>query len=271
MIEPRIDFKMETLLWMIVFLGLVGFGSYIVNSLSPAQEVVERVGAIVLGATGLVLIWYTVETKSLRIEAQRQVEEIQQQTETQLRPFVIVEPIFTEDTSHGNFVARNVGNGTAINIRVWFVRVQYELKRRDGDNVPKNDFLYEEVSFPDNESIWFRRPPVYFLTPHQSSGPIEISSTTNIGEGSSSGSILYAGDAKSIFMIRIHFENVNGQKYFVEATIRHRTLKILRSGRFQGSMASDLIRIAVDEEPYLTDKGHKEAQNWIQPSYTYLP
>jgi len=29
MTEPPMDSKMETLLWMIVFLGMVGFGSYI--------------------------------------------------------------------------------------------------------------------------------------------------------------------------------------------------------------------------------------------------
>jgi hypothetical protein len=109
------------------------------------------------------------------------------------------------------------------------------------------------------------------LSPQQSSNPIEISSVTKIEEGSSSGIIRYAGDAQSIFMIRTHFENVNGQKYFVESTIRHRTLKVLRVGRFSNSTSDDLIKIAEDEEPYLTDKGRKEAQNWIQLSYTYLP
>jgi hypothetical protein len=47
---------------MIVSLGVAGFGSYIVNSLSPELAVVERVSVIILGATELVLIWYTVDS-----------------------------------------------------------------------------------------------------------------------------------------------------------------------------------------------------------------
>src|SRR6266702_1370415 len=43
-------------------------------------------------------------------------------------------------------VLATVSNGTAINIHVWFVRVQYDLKRRQGDHLPENDGLYEEIS-----------------------------------------------------------------------------------------------------------------------------
>jgi hypothetical protein len=269
--EPHINATAETLLCMLVFLAVVGSGFYFTTRLVPTQEVAAWVNIVILATTGLVLIWYTVETRRLRIQAQRQVEEIQQQTEVQVRPFVIVEPYFADDTTHGKFLARNVGNGTALNVRVWFVRVQYDLKRRQGDNIPEDDFLYEEISFPENESIWFRQPPVYFLTAHQSSDPIDISSNKKTGRMSSSGRVLYPGDAESIFMIRVHFENVHEQRYFVEETIRHRTLKILRAGRLLGSPATDLIGIADDEEPFLTENGRKAAQNWIQKSYTYLP
>jgi hypothetical protein len=225
-------------------------------------------------------VWrYTREITLLRIEAQkqvevaqRQVEEIQQQTELQIRPFVMVEPIFAENTSHGNFVARNVGNGTGLNIRVWFVRAKYSLRERCGENISKDDLFYEEISFPDNESIWFRNPPVYSsLTPHQTSDSIDFSSLKKTEGGASVLNILHAGDVDSVFMIRAHFENVHGQKYFVEETVRRRTLKILRHGRLKYATDADLIRIAEDEEPYLTDEGRREAQNWIQPGYTYLP
>ena len=61
---------------------------------------------IAVGLTGLVLIWYTWETRRLGEEARRQ-------TALQLRPYVIVEPVGV-----GDFQVRNVGHGPAFNIRV---------------------------------------------------------------------------------------------------------------------------------------------------------
>jgi hypothetical protein len=55
-----------------------------------------------LGVVG----FYTIETSRLRREAQTQ-------TELQLRPFVIFEPAEGKD-----FCVMNIGNGTALNIRV---------------------------------------------------------------------------------------------------------------------------------------------------------
>jgi hypothetical protein len=110
--------------------------------------VIQSFEYIVLAITAIIVWKYTRETVLLRVEAQKQVkiaqkqvEETQKQTEAQLRPFISVEPVFMEDSSHGSFIAKNLGNGTAINIRVWFIRVHYELKRREGDNVPFNERL----------------------------------------------------------------------------------------------------------------------------------
>ena len=64
--------------------------------------------AVVL--TGLVIIWYTMETHILRRETQRQ-------TEIQQRPFVIIK---YED--HG-FVLSNIGNGPAFNVKVQDVNI----------------------------------------------------------------------------------------------------------------------------------------------------
>jgi hypothetical protein len=258
MTEPQTHSNVETLLWIIVFLGVVGFGSYIVNSISPSTDTVGRVNVIIVLATGLVLIWYTVETKRLRAQAQRQVEEIQQQTEAQLRPFVIVEPTFTEGITHGEFIMRNIGNGTALNIRIWIVRVQYDIKRRQGDNMPTTDNLYMEVNFPDDDLVSLHKQPVSFLPMHQSSNPIELVCTKTTVRSIRP---LYPSDPQSIFMIRLHFDNVNGQRYFVEESTRHENLRILQSGRLQGSTGINLIAITHDEVPYLTEKGRQEAQN----------
>jgi len=71
--------------------------------------------------TGIILIWYTWETSNLRKESQNQVKtaqnqitETRRQTEIQQRPCIIVE--YFGDPPR--LRARNVGNGTAINIKL---------------------------------------------------------------------------------------------------------------------------------------------------------
>src|SRR6266849_3490200 len=61
---------------------------------------------LILFGTASVIGWYTIETYKLRREAQTQ-------TELQLRPVVIFEP------GEGNdFCVRNIGNNTALNVKV---------------------------------------------------------------------------------------------------------------------------------------------------------
>jgi hypothetical protein len=76
---------------------------------------------IAIFLTGIILIWYTWETSNLRKEsqnqvkaAQNQVTETRRQTEIQQRPCIIVEYFGNPPRLR----ARNVGNGTAINIKL---------------------------------------------------------------------------------------------------------------------------------------------------------
>lgn len=128
---------METLLGMIIFFGFIGIGSLIIKGLSPKDSVVWQVNVIVVIATGLVLVWYTVETRRLRIEAQKQVEITQQQKEIQQRPFVILEvgnfgrmtksdTLFPVNREY-HFRVRNIGNSPAINVKVNEVQMVPEL------------------------------------------------------------------------------------------------------------------------------------------------
>ena len=65
---------------------------------------------VAVALTGLVVIWYTIETKKLRAESQKQ-------TEIQQRPFVILK------VEKRNFVLQNIGNGPALNVKVNPVQV----------------------------------------------------------------------------------------------------------------------------------------------------
>lgn len=64
--------------------------------------------------TGVVVIWYTSETKRLRETSARQLE-------IQIRPFVLLRP-----ADGGGFLLENVGPGVALNVRVRDVVVDAE-------------------------------------------------------------------------------------------------------------------------------------------------
>lgn len=58
-----------------------------------------------VGLTGLAVIWYTWETRELRIASYAQIE-------TQIRPYVVLQP------QNGNFMVTNFGNGVALHVRI---------------------------------------------------------------------------------------------------------------------------------------------------------
>jgi len=66
----------------------------------------------VLIATGLIIIWYTWETRRLGNETKQLSKEAKRQTELQLRPLIIL-----RCTAEG-FEVSNVGNGTALNVSI---------------------------------------------------------------------------------------------------------------------------------------------------------
>ncbi len=66
----------------------------------------------VLIFTGIVLLWYTDETKKIRQNGAAQNELFIRQGELRIRPFIVIERHETR------LVAKNVGQGTALNIQV---------------------------------------------------------------------------------------------------------------------------------------------------------
>lgn len=96
-------------LLVLLYLSGLGLAAWATRNCSPTTQIgVLQTAAIVL--TGLVIIWYTWETRRLGIETRRQ-------TEVQQRPFVVVEP-----TKNG-FEIKNVGRGPALNVTVDDVQI----------------------------------------------------------------------------------------------------------------------------------------------------
>src|SRR5215471_6852657 len=74
-----------------IFTFLVGITFYAENHSSIKERF--SMSEIILFWTMVVLIWYTWETSKLRKAAQKQIEIGMEQTETQQRPFVIIQGI----------------------------------------------------------------------------------------------------------------------------------------------------------------------------------
>ena len=79
---------------------------------------------IIMGITGGIVWWYTIETQRLRATAQRQIEVSQQQLqatqeqiETAQRPFIVIDPKWEEGCLQ-TFIIRNIGNSAAINVEL---------------------------------------------------------------------------------------------------------------------------------------------------------
>ncbi len=90
-------------LCILIYFGLIGTSWLLFNNWISIQTV-----AVIL--TGAAIVWYTIETKVLRIETQKL-------TEIQIRPFVILE------IKDGNFVLRNIGHGPALNVSIRPVQI----------------------------------------------------------------------------------------------------------------------------------------------------
>jgi hypothetical protein len=178
---------------------------------------------IILFWTGVTLLYYTLETWRLRKVAQEQVEEAQRQTGVLLRPFVIAEvgnfggaevrdiyrlypdkddfippsppQNFGDHPYEYYFRIRNVGNGTAINVRV-----------RDREDKSVNDTIeYFPIVIPvlspgEKLNLHFE--------PYEGTDPL-----------------------KSTFActVRVCFENVEGGKYFIDEKIVGGQLEIIDS------------------------------------------
>jgi len=79
----------------------------------------------ILVATAAILLWYTMETWSLRWETINQTREMRAQRELQIRPFVVLDFERTESFSI-HLALRNVGHGAALGVFCSLLRVQID-------------------------------------------------------------------------------------------------------------------------------------------------
>jgi len=159
----------------------------------------------VLTATLVALVWYTWETHRLRRETQRQVE-------VQQRPFVILEP--TARTHSGDLLGlkmKNIGNGTAVNIRVG--------SDPDSAAIPflakgETCLLRIQTAFRQEQP---RTPPTLALGDNE----------YNL--------FLDPASARDTAVFTIQFQNVQMQQYLVKERIASRGVEILCSGRIEAA------------------------------------
>ncbi|RJP79505.1 MAG: hypothetical protein C4522_10375 [Desulfobacteraceae bacterium] len=106
-----------------VIVAAIYFAVILIFALFIRDWLAAQTIAVVL--TGVVLIWYTIETQLLRKESQKQ-------TEIQIRPFVIVE------LKNRKFYLKNLGHGPALNVKIRPVQVSSEesIIIKFGETVP---------------------------------------------------------------------------------------------------------------------------------------
>ena len=90
-------------LYIFLYLALILIAWWSTKNWDTTQTV-----AIIL--TGIIIIWYTIETKLLRYETQKQ-------TEIQIKPFIILK------IKDGEFILHNIGHGPALNVKIQPVQV----------------------------------------------------------------------------------------------------------------------------------------------------
>jgi hypothetical protein len=88
------------------------------TGLETAGAIASLVTACVTTATLMVLIWYTVETHKLRLEAQRQ-------NEHSMMPIVVFQSVYMrgQPTGQNRLVMRNLGAGPAFNVQFGPMRI----------------------------------------------------------------------------------------------------------------------------------------------------
>ena len=107
---------------LVLVVGLYGLATA-VAFIWATDWTARQTWAVIL--TGVVVIWYTYETRRLRVASVRQLE-------MQIRPFVFLRP-----AEGKGFVVENVGVGTALNVRVRDVVVdtEYDVQIRFPDAI----------------------------------------------------------------------------------------------------------------------------------------
>ena len=88
------------------------------NSIQIWELIFIGLQTIFLGITAVIVWLYTRETKKLRKNSEKQVNEIKKQTDQTIQPLVVLN--FEENISplKDSLLIENIGNGTAVNIKI---------------------------------------------------------------------------------------------------------------------------------------------------------
>jgi len=165
--------------------------------------------------TAGVVTFYASETYRLRRDAQTQ-------TELQLRPFVIFEP-----TDGTDFAVRNIGNNTALNVRVVTLALS-----------PSPPVL---VAFP--RPVPFLRKDEGRLLPLRTAkvGGEEVHDDSLFEILRPLRESLIEPEADSFRpTITLEFDNIKGQHYFVQESLLHGEVEIVNFGPITASSSSTL-------------------------------
>jgi hypothetical protein len=147
--------------------------------------------SVVVG--GLVVLWYTWETRELRKVglrqvglAQRQLESQSRQIDVQIRPYIIIE------RTHRPFVIKNIGAGPALNVKV------------------------EDVVLPAVQVVSLTFSPVIPVLLQGTIAELEVNSLTEGKRGSDFLAAHLDPDYATIELdVRITYQNVEGKHYSV--------------------------------------------------------
>jgi hypothetical protein len=188
------------LILICVFIFFTALVYRILNQASPKLEPasLSLLNNIVVLGTALVLIWYTYETYKLREAAQKQIE-------LQQRPFVILE-VSISDRDEFSYRVRNIGVGTAINVRIMDIRP-------DG---AEWSFHFAPRFFPvlQPQETQEVRPSTWFQDSRDEQ--IEEERISRVEHGR--------------FSVRIEFYNVDTTLYYVSQQYTSHTMTIRNSG-----------------------------------------
>jgi hypothetical protein len=202
---------------------------------------------LILFGTAGVIGWYTIETYKLRREAQTQ-------TELQLRPFVIFEPGEGKD-----FCVRNIGNNTALNVQV-------------------ETFALSPPHYADHSIMAAFPQSVPFLRAGESQ-PLRVRTATVGGEVAGDDFLfeilrpmsevakLEADPLPFRPTITIEFENIKGQRYFVQESLLHGDIEIMKFGPRSTPSSSKLRsawqKLRVRKGERATASTATDQQDWV--------
>lgn len=164
--------------------------------------------------TGLVVIWYTWETSRLRLETCRQ-------TEIQLRPFVVLEPVESAQHVRG-FKATNIGLGPALNVILPDVKI---LPLKWESPIVIRFSPAAPVSVP-GVSRDVRAIPV--LLPRESQDVRAESFVDEISQGDFFVGNLYPQYTNCTLTLEVSFESLDGRKYSTRAQTIPGQFRILK-------------------------------------------